>query len=66
MGKSGSSRNILDDGGEAGKMKILGLAICSLGIWVVLNALVEAVWVDIVFGAIAAVLAAIAAFTITE
>ena len=40
-------------------MKILSLAICSLGVWVVLNALVEAIWDDIVFGAIAAVLAVI-------
>ena len=48
------------------KMKLLSLAICSLGIWVVLSSLVGAIWVDIVFGAIAAVLAAIAAFTNTE
>ena len=43
-------------------MKLLSLAICSLGIWVVLNSFVEAMWVGIVFGAIAAVLALIAAF----
>ena len=48
------------------KMKLLSLAICSLGIWVVLSSLVDAIWVPIVFGAIAAVLAAIAAFTTTE
>ncbi|HJX13845.1 MAG TPA: hypothetical protein VJ377_10035 [Dehalococcoidales bacterium] len=38
-------------------MKLVGLAICSLGIWVVLNAFIAGIWVDIVFGAIAAVLA---------
>ena len=47
-------------------MKLLSLAICSLGIWVVLNSLVEAIWDDIVFGAIAAVLAVIVVFTNTE
>ena len=61
MDKSGSSRNILNAGGESGKMKLLSLAICSLGVWVVLNAFIGATWDDIVFGAIAAVLAAIAA-----
>ncbi len=43
-------------------MKLLSLAICSLGIWVLLNSFVAAIWDDIVFGAIAAVLALIAAF----
>jgi uncharacterized membrane protein len=40
-------------------MKLVSLAICSLGIWVILNALLEATttWDDIVFGALAAVLA---------
>ncbi|MFH1650848.1 MAG: hypothetical protein ABID87_01915 [Chloroflexota bacterium] len=48
-------------------MKLLSLAICSLGIWVVLNALLGmATWDDIVFGAIAAVLALIAMFRIKE
>ena len=48
------------------KMKLLNLAICSLGVWVVLSSLIDASWVGIAFGAIAAVLAAIAAFTNTE
>ena len=48
------------------KMKLLNLAICSLGVWVVLNVLIGGAWVDIVFGAIAAVLAAISAFTNKE
>jgi len=47
-------------------MKWLSLAICSLGVWVLLNSFVAHDWVDIVFGAIAAVLAAGAAFTIKE
>ena len=47
-------------------MKWLSLAICSLGVWVFLNSFVEASWDDIVFGAIAAVLAVIAAYTIKE
>jgi multisubunit Na+/H+ antiporter MnhE subunit len=38
-------------------MKLLNLAICSLGIWVLLSAFVSASWVGIVFGAITAVLA---------
>jgi hypothetical protein len=38
-------------------MKLLSLAICSLGIWVFLSAFVHASWVGIVFGGIAAVLA---------
>ena len=45
------------------KMKLLSLAICSLGVWVVLSSFIGASWVSIVFGAIAAILAAIAAFT---
>jgi len=41
-------------------MKLVSLAICSLGVWVLLNALLAgAIWDDIVFGAIAAVLALI-------
>jgi len=43
-------------------MKLLSLAIASLGIWVLLDSFVAATWVGIVFGAIAAVLALIAAF----
>jgi len=45
-------------------MKFLSLAICSLGIWVLLNSFLGpySIWEDIVFGAIAAVLAVIAAF----
>lgn len=43
-------------------MMWLSLAICSLSIWVILNSFVGAIWEDIVFGAIAAVLALIAAF----
>ena len=45
-------------------MKYLSLAICSLGIWVILNSFLgpASIWEDIVFGAIAAILAAIAAF----
>ena len=45
-------------------MKLLSLAICSLGIWVVLNSFLGpmSIWEDIVFGAIAAVLAFIGMF----
>ena len=45
-------------------MKFLSLAICSLGLWVILNSFLgpASIWEDIVFGAIAAILAAIAAF----
>ncbi|MCX7912032.1 MAG: hypothetical protein N2506_03605 [Dehalococcoidales bacterium] len=43
-------------------MKLLSLAICSLGIWVFISAFVNASWVGIVFGAITAVLSLIAAF----
>ncbi len=44
-------------------MKFLSWAICSLGVWVILNACLgpQSIWEDIVFGAIAAVLALIAA-----
>ena len=44
-------------------MKLVSLAICSLGIWVVLNSFLgtASIWEDIVFGAIAAILALIAA-----
>ncbi len=49
-------------------MKLLALAICSLGIWVVLNSFLgaQSIWEDIVFGAITAVLAFIAMFQIKE
>jgi len=47
-------------------MKLLSLAICSLGIWVLLNSFVGAIWDDIVFGALAAILAFIAMFTVQE
>lgn len=41
-------------------MKLLSLAICSLGVWVLLSSFVDASWVGIVFGAITAVLALVA------
>ncbi len=48
-------------------MKFLSLAIASLGIWVLLNSFLgTAIWDDIIFGAITAVLAIIAAFTTKE
>ena len=47
-------------------MKLVAWAIGSLGIWVLLNSFVTASWDDIVFGAIAAILAVIGAFTIKE
>jgi multisubunit Na+/H+ antiporter MnhE subunit len=43
-------------------VKLLSLAICSLGIWVILNAFVSSAWDDVVFGAITAILALIAIF----
>jgi hypothetical protein len=44
-------------------VRLVSLAICSLGIWVILNALLgTAIWDDIVFGAITAILALIGAF----
>jgi len=47
-------------------MKLLSWAICSLGVWVVLNSFLgpKSIWEDIVFGAITAILAGIAAFTV--
>ncbi len=42
-------------------MKLLSWAICSLGVWVVLSSFIDGAWVGIVFGAIAAILAAAAA-----
>jgi len=49
-------------------VKLVSWAICSLGVWVVLNSFLgaESIWEDIVFGVIAALLAAIGAFTIKE
>ncbi|MFC1987233.1 hypothetical protein ACFLVH_01640 [Chloroflexota bacterium] len=44
-------------------MKLLSWAIASLGVWVLLGSLITASWVGIVFGAIAAILAIIAAVT---
>ena len=41
-------------------MKLVSLAICSLGVWVVVNSFVSATWDDIVFGALAAVFALLA------
>jgi hypothetical protein len=38
-------------------MKLMSLAICSLGIWVFLSAFVHGSWVGIVFGIITALLA---------
>jgi hypothetical protein len=43
-------------------MKLVSLAICSLGIWVFLSSFVHESWVGIVFGAIAAILALLGAF----
>lgn len=47
-------------------MKLISLAICSLGIWVFLNQLLgtQSVWEDIVFGAITAILALIGTFKV--
>jgi hypothetical protein len=44
-------------------MKWLSLAICSLGIWVILNSFVSGNWVDIVFGAITAIAALLSMFS---
>ncbi len=43
------------------KVKFLSLAVCSLGIWVLLGSFVDASWVGIIFGAIAAILALVGA-----
>ncbi len=42
-------------------MKMLSWAICSLGVWVLLNSFIAAIWDDIVFGGLAAILALVAA-----
>ena len=47
-------------------MKLLAWAICSLGVWVVVNSFSTASWDDIVFGVIVALLALIAAIRIKE
>jgi hypothetical protein len=47
-------------------MRLLSLAICSLGVWVALNTVISGDWVDYVFGGIAAVLAFLAAFSIKK
>jgi hypothetical protein len=39
------------------KVKLLCLAVCSLGIWVFLGSFIDGAWVGIVFGIIAAILA---------
>jgi hypothetical protein len=44
-------------------MKWLNLAVCSLGIWVILNSFVSGNWVDIVFGAITALAALMGVFS---
>ncbi len=53
---------------EVSSLKLVSLAICSLGVWVVLNSFLGAasIWEDIVFGAIAAVLAFIGMFRIKD
>jgi hypothetical protein len=45
-------------------MRLLCLAICSLGVWVFLTPLVTDEWVAYVFGGIAAVLAFFAMFSV--
>ena len=49
-------------------MKLLTLAICSLGVWVVLNSFLGpmSIWEDVAFGAITAVLAFIAMFQVKK
>ena len=47
-------------------MKFASLAICSLGVWVLLGSFVDGTWVGIVFGAIAAILALIGPFVKSE
>lgn len=47
-------------------MRLVAWAICSLGVWVFLNSFVAASWDDIVFGVIAALLAATGALTIKQ
>ena len=49
-------------------MKLVSLAIGSLGIWVILNSFLgpQSIWEEIVFGAIAAILAIIGTLKIKE
>ena len=47
-------------------MKFLSLAICSIGVWVVINSFVASIWDDITFGIIVAVLAFIAMFKVGD
>jgi len=44
-------------------MKLMSLAICSLGIWVFLGSFVHESWVGIVFGIIATLLGLAGAFS---
>jgi len=44
-------------------MRFLSLAVCSIGIMFILGAFISGSWVQIVFGALAAVLALAAAGT---
>ena len=47
-------------------MKFLTLAICSLGIWVLLNSFLgpQSIWEDTVFGGIAAIFALLAMYKV--
>ncbi len=47
-------------------MKLLSLAVCSLGIWVFLGTIVGGDWVGIVFGILTALLALGGAFVKSE
>ena len=47
-------------------MKLLSLAVCSLGIWVFLGTIVHGDWVGIVFGILTALLALGGAFVKSE
>ena len=48
-------------------MKLLTMAITSLGIWIILNPLLgAAVWDDIVFGALVAFISFVSMFRIKE
>jgi len=47
-------------------MKLLSLAVCSLGIWIFLGAIVDGEWVSIVFGILTALLALGGAFVKSE
>ena len=47
-------------------MKLLSLAVCSLGIWIFLGTIVDGEWVGIVFGILTALLALAGAFVKSE